>query len=57
MGSDAVFVQSFWQVKSHADNLTPLMLAVQHRNMDLVQLLLDHGADTETPGPDGVTAV
>lgn len=39
------------------DNLTPLMLAVQYKNIPAVQVLLQHGARASAPNDAGLTAL
>jgi hypothetical protein len=43
--------------KSYADGMTPLLYASKHNNLEMVKLLLEHGAKINAMAKDGSTAL
>jgi hypothetical protein len=43
--------------KSYADGMTPLLYASKHNNLELVKMLLEHGAKINAMSKDGNTAL
>lgn len=52
-----LFQMSDVNIKAKKHNQTALMLAVSHGNLDMVQILLDAGADINIQDEDGSTAL
>lgn len=43
-------------VNERSNGMTPLMLAARYNNLEIVQLLLDNGANPRAKSPNGMTA-
>jgi len=58
---DVAAVRTFLQyginVNERSNGLTPLMIAARYNNVEIIQLLLDHGADIKATNDDAFTAL
>ena len=57
LSQECSFFKHMVAEKSNEEQWTPLLWATHRQNMDLVSLLIDHGAKTTEAKSDGITPI